>query len=55
VPPMSCHYADVSRAWDIMDIMNNMEVMFELEDRGLRSLCLPKSIDTVCGGRGQAR
>lgn len=30
VPPISSHYADVSRAWDIMDIMNNMEVVFEL-------------------------
>jgi hypothetical protein len=26
---MTSHYADVSRAWDIMDIMNNIEVMFE--------------------------
>jgi hypothetical protein len=55
VPPMSSHYADVSRAWDIMDIMNNMEVVFELEDRVLRSSFLPKSMGTVCGGRGQAR
>jgi hypothetical protein len=46
---MSSHYADVSRAWDIMDIMNNMEVVFELEDRVLRSSFLPKSMGTVCG------
>lgn len=26
---MTSHYADVSRAWDIMDIMNNIEVTFE--------------------------
>jgi hypothetical protein len=29
VQPMTSHYADVSRAWDIMDIMNNIEVMFK--------------------------
>jgi hypothetical protein len=37
-PPMSSHYADVSRAWDIMDFMNNMEVMCELENGVMRSL-----------------
>jgi hypothetical protein len=29
VQPVTSHYADVSRAWDIMDIMNNIEVIFE--------------------------
>ena len=26
--PMTSHYADVSRAWDIMDIMNNIECTY---------------------------
>jgi hypothetical protein len=26
---VTSHYADVSIAWDIMDIMNNIEVIFE--------------------------
>ena len=29
VQPMTPHYSDVSRAWDIMDIMNNIEVCHE--------------------------
>jgi D-ribose pyranose/furanose isomerase RbsD len=29
VQPVTSHYADVSRAWGIMDIMNNIEVIFE--------------------------
>ena len=29
--PMTSHYADVSRAWDIMDIMNNIEVWLVCE------------------------
>ncbi|XP_023711465.1 mitogen-activated protein kinase kinase kinase kinase 5 isoform X5 [Cryptotermes secundus] len=32
VPPMSSHYADVSRAWDIMDIMNNMETVHNCDN-----------------------
>ena len=28
---MTSHYADVSRAWDIMDIMNNIEVWLVCE------------------------
>jgi hypothetical protein len=36
-PPLSSHYADISRAWDIMDIMNNMEVMCELENGVVKS------------------
>ena len=31
VEPMTSHYADVSRAWDIMDIMNNIEVWLVCE------------------------
>jgi hypothetical protein len=31
VEPMTSHYADVSRAWDIMDIMNNIEVLLVFE------------------------
>jgi hypothetical protein len=31
VEPMTSHYADVSRAWDIMDIMNNIEVWLVFE------------------------
>jgi len=30
---MTSHYADISRAWDIMDIMNNIEVMLLLSVR----------------------
>lgn len=31
VEPITSHYADVSRAWDIMDIMNNIEVWLVYE------------------------
>ena len=36
VEPMTSHYADVSRAWDIMDIMNNIEVWLVCVSKVLR-------------------
>ncbi|XP_021917593.1 mitogen-activated protein kinase kinase kinase kinase 5 isoform X5 [Zootermopsis nevadensis] len=32
VQPMTSHYADVSRAWDIMDIMNNIETVHNCDN-----------------------
>jgi len=32
VEPMTSHYADVSRAWDIMDIMNNIETVHNCDN-----------------------
>jgi hypothetical protein len=49
VQPMTSHYADVSRAWGIMDIMNNIEVIFE--NTVLRIIFLSEKKDEEEGWR----